>query len=110
MSFTSFGIGFTAGYGSGLLSRELLPIVREISSPIFRVTVRLTVKAIESVRESVSRLGETLEDIYAEVTHELKRGRKKKGVEMRVGLKQVKRKKKGVRSKPAELTSVERAA
>jgi hypothetical protein len=95
MSISSFGMGFAVGYGSGLLSREALPIAYEIVSPVFRVTLRLAVKAIETGRETVSRLGETMEDIYAEVTHDLK---------------QEKRKKKRVRAKPTVVPTVERVA
>ncbi|MEO5969149.1 MAG: DUF5132 domain-containing protein [Bdellovibrionia bacterium] len=95
MSISSFGMGFAVGYGSGLFSRALLPIAREIVSPVFRVTIRLAVKVVETGREAVSRLGETVEDIFAEVSHDMK---------------QEKRKKKRVRSKPVVVSTVERAA
>ena len=95
MSISSFGMGFAVGYGSGLFSREMLPIVREMVSPIFRITIRLAVKGVETSREMVSRMGEVMEDIYAEVTHDLK---------------QEKRKKKRMKAKPMEVASMERAA
>ncbi len=95
MSFASFGVGFVVGFGSGFFSREALPVAREVIYPLSRVTIKSAVKAFENAREALSRMGEAVEDIFAEVRQDLK---KEKG------------KKKKMRTKPVVVSEVGRTA
>lgn len=99
MALASFGVGFVAGFGTGFLSREVFPFAREILNPISRVTMKATVKVLEKSREGLSRMGEAVEDIFAEVKQELKKEKqRKKKVRVRPAV------------RPAVVSGVERTA
>lgn len=95
MAISSFGMGFAMGYGAGFFTREALPLTIEILRPVSRVTLKAAVRTFEMSREAVSKLGETAEDIIAEVKHELKKRKSPK---------------KRVKTKPVSTTRIERVA
>lgn len=77
MGFASFGTGFTVGFGAGLLARETVPVLKRVARPMTRVMVKSAIQLSEKSREALARVGETLEDIVAEVRGELKRDYRK---------------------------------
>jgi hypothetical protein len=103
MALGSFGLGFSIGFGTGLLAREALPIAREMVEPVVRVAARTGVYLFERSREAFARAGETLADLVAEVNAELSRGERK------VKTKKMKAKKRK-RGKLAEVTPLRRVA
>src|SRR4051812_17424941 len=78
MRLASFGIGFTLGFGTGFISRELFPIVREIVSPLAKLGVKGMVRGVEGSREIVGHFAELVEDTIAEVRSQLQGERSKK--------------------------------
>jgi hypothetical protein len=77
MSITSFSAGFITGFGTGFVTREIIPVVREIANPIFKVSTRAAIKMFERSREIFAYVGESVEDIFAEVQDDMKEDRAK---------------------------------
>lgn len=71
MKVGMFGVGFAIGLGTGLVVREVLPIFREIASPITKVAIKVVIKFFERSREGLMRAGEMVEDTVAEIQEEL---------------------------------------
>jgi hypothetical protein len=63
--------GFAAGVAATLIVREFLPHFKEVGKPLAKATVRSALTAFERSREGLSRLSESMEDIVAEVQHEM---------------------------------------
>ena len=78
MGLASFGTGFGLGFGTGFLARDLIPIAQEIIKPIVRVAVKSTFRLFERSRETLAYMGESLEDLMAEVHVEMRAARRKK--------------------------------
>ena len=95
MAFSSFGAGFVVGFGTGFVSREALPLIRDFVRPISRITLKGALMLFESTREAASRVSEMAEDIYAEVKEEIKKDKNRK---------------KRLKRKPTIVTEVERTA
>lgn len=69
---TSFAVGFAAGFGTGVLVRDYVPNLKSIGSPVLKFFLKSGIVAAERSRESLARLGETLQDLMAEAQMELK--------------------------------------
>jgi hypothetical protein len=75
-----FFLGFTVGFGTGLIARDAFPYISRLVKPLSKQTIKLGITSLEKTRESLSRFGEILEDITEEVKFELKsRGLGKSG-------------------------------
>jgi cell pole-organizing protein PopZ len=68
-----FIAGLCLGIGAGIAGRELAPAVRRIGKPFAKAAIRGGIQALEKGIEVASHLGETLEDIVAEVRSEMDR-------------------------------------
>ncbi len=77
MGLSSFGMGFTVGFGTGFLSRELLPTLKTVAKPLLMVSLKSSIRLYEQSREAMAHFGEMLEDSVAEVKYELKRSHQK---------------------------------
>jgi hypothetical protein len=66
-----FFVGFTLGFGTGLLARDAYPYVTRAVKPLGKQTLKFGITSLEKARESLSRLGEILEDLTEEVKFEL---------------------------------------
>lgn len=79
-----FLIGFTVGFGSGVVLHDYLPKLKNTTQPFFKLAFKSTLLLAEKSREISARLVENLQDLLAEVRFELKedralaKGRKKK--------------------------------
>lgn len=78
MALPGFGVGFMVGFGSGLIARDTLPVIKTIFRPFTRFAMKSTVKVFERSREAMARASEALEDTVAEVKTELKGRTEKK--------------------------------
>ena len=78
----SFGFGFLAGFGAGVLAREIFATASSVVAPVSRRVARAGVHVAERGKEVVAGIGESFEDLVAEVEAELegRRGARKKTV------------------------------
>lgn len=67
-----FVVGFSVGFGTGLLARELLPAIGRMVKPASKRLMRTGITLTEKLREGMANLGETMEDLAAEVNLDLK--------------------------------------
>src|SRR4051794_28664978 len=76
-----FVTGFVTGFGTGYLAHDRMPELRSIAAPAVKLFLRSGIRAMERSREGMTQLAEVLQDLIAEVQHELKfkprRGTKK---------------------------------
>ncbi|MFK0730248.1 MAG: DUF5132 domain-containing protein [Gloeotrichia echinulata GP01] len=63
--------GIIAGIGAVLLAPVILPVVAGISKPVAKSLIKGGIVAYEKSKGTFAELGETLEDIIAEVRAEL---------------------------------------
>lgn len=70
--FSSFGLGFIAGFGTGFLSREIVELAKEKLKPVAKEAMRVSLDAIEKGKEFVAHAGEAIEDLLAEIKSESK--------------------------------------
>lgn len=63
--------GLGIGYGAGLATPHLLPVVPEVARPLAKATLKAGLIGIERGREFLAHLREELEDVVAEVREEL---------------------------------------
>ena len=75
MAMRGFSLGFMVGFGTGFMAREIFPVMKELGTPIARITSKSGVKVFEYTREAIARIGENLEDIVAEVRAEMRHKR-----------------------------------
>jgi hypothetical protein len=68
--------GFAAGIGATLIVREFLPHFKDVGKPLAKATVRSVVATYEKTREHLAQIGESVEDLVAEVQHEMTEERK----------------------------------
>ena len=68
----SFTVGFTVGFGAGILARDVFPYLMKIARPLTKEGLKLGIRSLEKVRENMAHFGETLSDITEEVKVELK--------------------------------------
>jgi hypothetical protein len=66
----SFILGFIAGFGTGVVTKDYLPDFE--TSQMMRGLVRGSLRAVEKTREYAARASEVLQDSWAEVQMELK--------------------------------------
>jgi hypothetical protein len=64
---TGFGLGFCAG----LISREFVPGLGKTIRPTSKTILRLSITAVEKIRELMAKTKEEVEDLTAEVFSEL---------------------------------------
>jgi hypothetical protein len=67
-----FMLGFTVGFGAGVMARDYLPAVRTAARPATKIFLRGGMKMMEKARETMARVGEAFQDIAAEVSTELR--------------------------------------
>jgi hypothetical protein len=67
-----FILGFTAGYGFGFFSREIIPTITGLAKPASKSVIRTGLFLIEKTREGMAKFGETMEDLAAEVNLEMR--------------------------------------
>lgn len=65
-----FLTGFTLGVGTGLVLREILPVIKEVASPISRAAIKAGVHIYEKGQEIIWGTVENVEDIVAEARYE----------------------------------------
>lgn len=63
--------GLGIGYGAGLATPHLLPVVPGMARPLAKATLKAGLVGIERGRELLAHLREELEDVVAEVREEL---------------------------------------
>jgi hypothetical protein len=66
-----FIVGLCLGIGAGIAGRELAPAVKRIGKPFAKAAIKGGIQALEKGIEVASHLGETLEDLVAEVRSEM---------------------------------------
>jgi hypothetical protein len=66
----SFIGGFILGFGSGVVARELGPIVKEAASPVFRAVIKAGVVIYERSHEVLWEGVESFEDVVAEARYD----------------------------------------
>lgn len=64
-------LAFAAGVGVGLLVPYLLPVLEEVARPLAKGAIKGGVIGYERLREALSHIRESAEDIVAEVEAEL---------------------------------------
>lgn|GEM_PF-4695147 len=68
----NFIFGFAVGFGTGYISRELTPYLKNIARPAVKGVIKLSVRSFEKMKEGLFHFGEMMEDITEEVKVELK--------------------------------------
>ena len=76
-STRSFSAGFVLGLGTGLVAREIWPLVKESGRPVIKGFTKASLQVYEMGQETLSSAFETVEDILAESRFEIKDKRKK---------------------------------
>jgi Protein of unknown function (DUF5132) len=66
-----FIAGFCLGIGAGIAGSGLAPAIRRIGRPFAKAAIKSGIQAIEKGIEVAAHLGETLEDMVAEVRSEM---------------------------------------
>jgi cell pole-organizing protein PopZ len=66
-----FVVGLCLGIGAGIAGRELAPAVKRIGKPFAKAAIKGGIQALEKGIEVASHMGETLEDMIAEVRSEM---------------------------------------
>ena len=97
----SFMSGFVVGFGTGVLAREISPALRGKGKKTTKNIMKSAVRTFERGREVVSHLGESAEDIFAEVRFELRKDREKE-VKSATESKKSSNRSKSIRSKVVE--------
>lgn len=64
-------MGIGIGLAAGILGRALYPAMKEAGRPLAKATLKSGLAAVEKARESFAQLGETVEDLMAEVKAEM---------------------------------------
>jgi hypothetical protein len=64
-------LGIGIGLAAGILGRALYPALKEAGRPLAKATLRSGLAAVEKARESLAEMGETVEDLMAEVKAEM---------------------------------------
>lgn len=67
-------IGLVSGLGASLLAPALRPFLANVSRSLTKATIRGGIHLYEKGRESFAELGETVDDLMAEVKSELETG------------------------------------
>jgi hypothetical protein len=67
-----FILGFVAGMGAGMVARDLMANPRSILKPAVKAVFRTGAELTERTREWGARLGELVQDTFAEVRDELR--------------------------------------
>ena len=67
-------IGLVAGVGASLLGPVLRPFLASVSRSLTKATIKGSIHLYEKGRESFAELGETVDDLMAEVKSELETG------------------------------------
>ncbi len=75
-SIPSFSAGFAVGFGTGFISRELVTTGTTIFRPVVKGTMKTAVALFQKGRGAVATLGESFEDLVAEVRSELNQTRR----------------------------------
>lgn len=70
--------GFAAGIAATVIAREFLPHFKDVGKPLAKATVRSAIATFEKTRERLAHLGESVEDLVAEVQHDMTEERKQK--------------------------------
>lgn len=68
----NFVLGFTIGFGGGLIAREAFPSIARAIRPAMRGSLRVGIQSMERMREGMAHFGETIEDLLEEVRFDLK--------------------------------------
>ena len=71
-SGSSFGGGFLVGFGVGFVTREIVGLGVGFAKPITKSVIKVGVTSIEKSKETLAHIGESFEDILAEVNSTLK--------------------------------------
>jgi len=64
-------LGVAIGIGAAALFPELAPAIRGAGRPLLKSALKAALAASESGRDRIAELQETIEDLVAEVRHEL---------------------------------------
>ncbi len=67
-----FVLGFSMGFGAGLVAREMVPATVKLVKPTAKMLLLNGLTLVEKVKEGVLKAQETLADLTAEVDLELK--------------------------------------
>jgi hypothetical protein len=70
--------GFAAGIAATVIVREFMPHFKEAGKPLAKATVRSAIATFEKTRERLAHFGESVEDLVAEVQHDMEEARKQK--------------------------------
>lgn len=73
-----FLVGFVAGFGTGLVTREVFPNLEGSVTPLLKTAMRSGIAFVERTRELASRTSEVVQDNWAEVQMELQEKREGK--------------------------------
>lgn len=68
----NFIMGFALGFGTGLITREIAPHVKQVLRPGLKSIIKLSIQGFEKMKEGFFRFGEVMEDLTEEVKVELK--------------------------------------
>lgn len=74
-SISSFTAGFVAGFGTGFISRELASTGATVFRPMVKGTMKTAVALFQKGRGALATIGESFEDLVAEVRSELNQQR-----------------------------------
>ena len=66
----NFGFGFISGFVTGVVARELGSVSGSALRPMVKAMMKTGVIAVQKARESMAHIGETIDDIMAEVSAE----------------------------------------
>ncbi len=67
-------VGLIAGVGASLLAPVLRPLLTDASRSLTKATIKGSIRLYEKGRESFAELGETVDDLMAEVRAEMETG------------------------------------
>lgn len=74
-SISSFTAGFVTGFGTGFISRELASTGTTVFRPMVKGTMKTAVALFQKGRNALANMGESFEDLVAEVRSELSQQR-----------------------------------
>ena len=66
-----FLVGFVAGFGTALVSKEIFPNLEVSATPILKTAMRSGIVFVERAKELASRASEMVQDNWAEVQMDL---------------------------------------